>query len=100
MGLPVLSLSSLASRVVLALDLDTKELPLHLHREMEQYKRSWGAFTLLSMDLELERVDGGEVIREQWTKAVTRWAQSDWGKAYTKYGVVFAKLGRSKGRLT
>ena len=98
--LPVPSLTSLASRAVLTHQLDTRELPLHLHREMEQYRRSWGAFTLLSMDLELERLDGGEVSWEQWKKAATRFVKSDLGEAYTKYGVVFAKLGKSKGSLT
>ena len=42
MSLPVVSLSSLASRVVLAQDLDTRELPRHLHKEIEQYRRLRG----------------------------------------------------------
>ena len=64
MFLPVLSLSSLASRVVLSEDLDTRELPLHLHRELEDYRRLEGAFTLLQVDFEVERIDGGEVSEE------------------------------------
>ena len=61
MVLPVLSLSALSSRVVLAQDLDTRGLPLHLHREMEDYRRLEGVFTLLQVDFGLERSDGGEV---------------------------------------
>ena len=90
----------LASRAVLTHQLDTRELPLHLHREMEQYKRRWGAFTLLSMDLELERLDGGEVSWEQWRMAVTSFVQSDRGTAYNMYGVVHTKPGKNKGTLT
>ena len=64
MGLPVLPLSSLAFRVVLAKDLDTRELPLHLHSEIEQYRRLEGVFTLLQVDYKVERVDGGDVKEE------------------------------------
>ena len=53
MWLPVSSLSSLSSRVVLAQDLDTRELPRHLHRQMEQYRRLRGEWTLLSVDLQV-----------------------------------------------
>ena len=64
MVLPVLSLSSLSARVVLAQDLDTRELPLHLHREMEQYRRLEGVFTLLQVEFGMERIDGGKVTDE------------------------------------
>ena len=100
MFLPVQSLASLASRAVLTHQLDTRDLPLQLHQQMEQYRRSCGAFTLLSMDLELERLDGGEVSEEQWKNEVMRFVQSDRGQAYTKYDVVFTKPGKSKGTLT
>ena len=53
MTLPVVSLASLASKVVLVQHLDTRELPRHLHREMEQYKRLKGDFTFLSVDLQV-----------------------------------------------
>ena len=61
---PVLSLSSLSARVVVAQDLDTRQLPLHLHREMEQYRRIEGIFTLLQVDFGMQRMDGGEVDEE------------------------------------
>ena len=61
---PVLSLSSLSSKVVLDQDLDTRELPLHLHRELEQYRRLEGVFTLLQVEFWVERIDGGEVNEE------------------------------------
>ena len=67
---PVLSLpslSSLASRVVLAQHLDTRELPRHLHRQMEDYRRLQGPFTIKGLDLEVQRLDGprGEVTKEE-----------------------------------
>ena len=52
-----LLLSSLAAKAVLALDLDTRELPLHLHREMEQYRRIKGEYTVLSVDFQMQRSD-------------------------------------------
>ena len=61
MAPPVLSLSSLASLVVLAKDLDTRELPRHLHRQMEDYRRLQGSFTMRGLDFEVQRMDGGEV---------------------------------------
>ena len=72
MVLPVLSLSSLSARVVLAQDLDTRELPLHMHREMKQYRRIEGVFTLLQVEFGMERIDGGEVDEEdrEFAKAV------------------------------
>ena len=60
MLLPVVSLSSLASRVVLAQDLDTRELPLHLRREMEDYRRLEGAFTIREVHFEVARLGQGE----------------------------------------
>ena len=64
---PVLSLSSLASRVVLAQHLDTRELPRHLHRQMEDYRRLQGPFTIKGLDFEVQRLDGrrGEVTKEE-----------------------------------
>ena len=69
MPLPLLSLSSLASRVVLAQDLDTRELPLHLHRQVGDYKRLEGAFTLREVVFEVQRMDGGEVSKEEREEA-------------------------------
>ena len=76
MALPVVSLLSLAAREVLALDLDTRDLPSQLHREMEQYRRmredtTW---TLLSVDFQVERSDKEDMTGEekqfanQWLK--------------------------------
>ena len=70
----MLSLSSLASRVVLARDLDTRELPLHLHMEMEQYRRMRGDFTLLSVDFQVERADK-QAVTEEERKTMVRWLQ-------------------------
>ena len=61
MGLGMLSLKHLATRAVLINDLDTSELPLSLHRKMQQHRKLRGAFRILSMDLEVERIDGGEI---------------------------------------
>ena len=61
----MLSLSSLACRAVLSHQLDIRELPSSLHREMEKYKRLKGAFTLLSVDWEVEKIGGGEVSEEE-----------------------------------
>ena len=74
MVLPVVSLSSLASRVVLAKDLDTRDLPRHLHRQMEQYRRLRGSFTLLSVDIEVERVDK-QAVSEEERKTMVKWFQ-------------------------
>ena len=65
-------MSSLASRVVLARDLDTRELPLHLHMEMEQYRRMRGDFTLLSVDFQVGRIDE-EAMTEEERKYACRW---------------------------
>ena len=65
MTLPVVPLSCLASRAVLAHKLDTRDLPLHLHRELEQYKSREGAFNILSTDLKMERMDGRELSHEE-----------------------------------
>ena len=65
MPLPVQPLSSLASRAVLSLDLDTRELPLHLHRELEGYRGMEGAFTLREVVFEVVRSDGLEVSEEE-----------------------------------
>ena len=64
MSLPVLSLSSMASREVLTEELDTRELPLHLSRELEAYRRLEGIFSLLQVDFGVERIDRGEVSEE------------------------------------
>ena len=79
MSLPVLPLSSLASRVVLALDLDTRELPLHLHRQLAGYRRLEGAFTFRPGDVafEVQRIDGGEVSEEDKEEASQFYLQSD-----------------------
>ena len=74
MALPVVSLSSLAAREVLALGLDTRELPRHLHREMEQYRRlrediTW---TLLSVDFRVERSDKEDMTGEE-KKFANQW---------------------------
>ena len=65
----VLPLSSLVSRQVLTLDLDTRELPLHLHRQAEGYRRLEGAFTLREVVFEVQRMDGGEVSEKEREEA-------------------------------
>ena len=79
MALPVLPLSSLASRVVLAHDLDTRELPLHLHKQLEGYRRLEGAFTFRPGDVafEVQRIDGREVSEEEREEASQFYLQSD-----------------------
>ena len=97
MGLPVLSLSSLASRVVFSQDLDTRDLPLHLHREMEQYRRLQGDFTLLSIDFEVKRLDGGEVSKGERGEAVIRFLECAESDDIVSFDVlVVAKLGDNK----
>ena len=85
---PVLSLSSLASRVVLAQHLDTRELPRHLHRQMEQYRRLEGAFAIRSVDFEVARMGTGEVSQEEREEAWQLYLRSDLGKMMTEFEVV------------
>ena len=80
MPLPVLSLSSLASRVVLSQDLDTRELPLHLHRDMEDYRRLQGTFTIREVVFEVQRIDWGELSEEEREEAWQFYLESDVGK--------------------
>ena len=60
-----LALSSLAPRAVLAHNHDTRDLPLHLRREIELYKRHHGAFDILSTDFTMESMDGRVLIRQE-----------------------------------
>ena len=80
MPLPVLSLSSLASRVVLSQHLDTRELPLHLHREMEDYKRLHGTFIITEVVFEVQRIDWGELSEDEREEAWQFYLKSDVGK--------------------
>ena len=84
----MLSLSSLASRVVLARHLDTRELPLHLHREMEDYRRLEGAFTIREVDVEVARLGQGEVSREEREEAWRLYLRSNLGKMMSEFEVV------------
>ena len=86
MVLPVLSLSSLASREVLGQDLDTRELPRHLHREMEDYRRLEGAFSLREVDFEVAR--DGAVSQEEREEAWQWFLKSDVGKTMMEFEVV------------
>ena len=79
MSLPVLSLSSMASRTVLTEELNTRELPLHLNRELEAYRRLEGVFTLLQVDFGVERIDGGEVSEEDREAAKQFFLQTSTG---------------------
>ena len=54
MGLGMLSLKYLASRAVLLQDLDTRDLPLRLHKEMQQYRKLRGAFKIMSIRVDQE----------------------------------------------
>ena len=85
---PVLSLSSLASRVVLAQHLDTRELPRHLHKQVEQYRRLEGAFAIRSVDFEVARMGQGEVSQEEREAAWQGYLRSDLGKMMTEFEVV------------
>ena len=96
MPLPVVPLSSLASRAVLTHNLDTRELPLHLHRDIEQYKRRQGAFNLLSTDFVIERVDGKEPSQEEREYALDSFLKSPEGEVIMKFDVVVAKQGDNK----
>ena len=100
MSLPVVSLSSLASRAVLAHKLDTRDLPRHLHRQMEQYKRQQGAFTLLSTEFIMEGTDGRELGQEEREYALQSFLNSPEGEVIMKYDVVVAKLGDTKWSIT
>ena len=81
MSLQVVSLSSLASKVVLAQNLDTRELPRHLHRQMEQYMRLRGDFTLLSVDFQVERADK-QAVTEEDRRTMVQWLQHSTVGAY------------------
>ena len=72
----MLSLSSLASRAVLAQDLDTRELPLHLHMQMDQYRSLRGAFALTSVDFSVAKIDRGKVTEEEREQAWNWFLQS------------------------
>ena len=100
MPLPVVSLSSLASRVVLAHKLDTRELPRHLHSQMEQYKRQQGAFTLLSTDFVMEGTEGRELSHEDKDYALQSFLDSPEGEVIMKFDVEVAKLGDTKWSIT
>ena len=52
----VLSLSSLVPREMLTRDLDTRELPLDLHRQEKGYRRLEGAFTLRDVVFEVQKM--------------------------------------------
>ena len=64
MGLGMPSLKCLAYRVVLLQNLDTRDLPLRLHMEMQQYRKLRGAFKILSIKWKVERLDGGQLTPE------------------------------------
>ena len=85
---PVPALSSLASRVVLARHLDIRELPRHLHRQMEDYRRLEGAFTIREVHFEVARLGQGEVSREEREEAWRLYLRSDLGKMMTEFEVV------------
>ena len=56
-AVPVLP-AGLSAVVVLSHKLDTRELPVHLRRELEKYRRLEGVFTLLQVDFGVERIAG------------------------------------------
>ena len=96
MGLRMLSLKYLASRAVLLHHLDTTELPLRLQKELQQYKELRGAFKILSIDWEVERMDRGEVTEEQRQLAEECLLENCAGYALSKTPYVFEKLGQNK----
>ena len=87
MALPVLSLSSLASREVLAQDLDTRDLPRHLHQQMEDYRRLEGAFTLREVVFEVARVGQGEVSEGEREEGWQYFLKSEMGKTMMEFEV-------------
>ena len=91
MALPVLPLSSLASRAVLAHHLDTRDLPLHLHREMEDYRRLEGAFTIRDVHFEVARLGEGEVSQEEREEAWQYFLKRDVAKMMMEFEVVVGR---------
>ena len=91
MALPVVPLLSLASRAVLAHDLDTRELPLHLHMEMEQYRRMRGDFTLMSVDFQVGRIDKEEMTEEERRHAC-RWLDKSGARNVARESQLVMKL--------
>ena len=96
MGLLMLSLKYLSSRAVLLHHLDTTELPLRLHKELKQYKELRGAFKILSIDWEVERLDRGEVTQEERQLAEECLLENCAGAALFKTPYVFEQLGENK----
>ena len=80
MPLPVLSLFSMASREVLTLHLDTRDLPRHLHKQLEDYRRLEGAFTLREVVMEVQRIDRGKVNEEDREEAWQFYLDSGMGQ--------------------
>ena len=91
MALPVLSLSSLASKEVLAQKLDTRELPRHLHQQIKDYRRTEGAFTIREVHFEVARVGEGAVSEEEREEAWQYFLESDVGKIMMEFEVVVRK---------
>ena len=100
MTLPVVPLSCLASRAVLAHKLDTRDLPLHLHRQLEQYKSREGAFNIMSTDLKMERMDGRELSHEERDYAMENFLTSPQSEAFLKFDVVFSRPGKNNWSIT
>ena len=96
MALPVLSLLSLAAREVLVQDLDTRELPSHLQREMERYRRIKGDFSLQSVDLQVERRDKKAVTQEDREYAVQWLFKTDSGDMIKQSGLVMKRTGKDR----
>ena len=96
MNLCMLSLKYLASRAVLLHHLDTTELPLRIQKELQQYKELRGAFKILSIDWEVERLDRGEVTDGERLLAGVWVLENCAGLALTKTPHVFEKLGQNK----
>ena len=96
MGLGILSLKYLASRAVLLHHLDTTELPLRLQKELQQYKELRGAFKILSIDWEVERLDRGEVTQEERHFAEECLLENCAGAALFETPFVFEQLGQNK----
>ena len=92
-------LSSLTARAVLALGCDTRDLPQHLAREMDQYRRLQGAFTLQSVSFEVRRFGEGGVTAEEREYAWRCFRKNTVGRMAMENDVVLGRPSRDKWSL-
>ena len=100
MALPLAPLSSLASLAVLAHNLDTRDLPLHLHRDIEQYKRHHGAFNIVWTDFTIESMDKRELSQEEREMGMDSFLTSFAAQVIMKFDVVVDREEYNKWSIT